>query len=271
MKKILYLHGFASSGASDLSAVGLSAMKTIHATALFFACTFQAFGWMEAWAPALKSEPVEIAPMPPEVKSRFLNAFAKGGELDCGPGTLSARYSQGGIADLNGDGQGDYIVMIPWCGNGLNADGYDAHFIVSVNGTNIWVENVIEGYGMELGDIVDVGEKTCFRHSMFHGHFEKSAHNHWVYQLFSFGADGKMRRANGDADIPFPAVTIFYEKPRFRQCELAKADLEGIETDTRPRSRIWLPLTRASRRVRRWPRVSTRPPSRIWLPPTPDP
>lgn len=214
-------------------------MKVALALALALAGAFQAFGWMEAWAPVLKSEPVEVAPMPAEEKSRFVKAFAKDEGLEEGIDALRAQYSQGGIADLNGDGIADYIVIVPWMGNGLNASGADIHFIISAGGAGNWVETTIEGYGAELDDIVGIGGKILFRHSAFHGEFEKSDHNHWVYQLFSFGADGKMKRANGDAAGQFPAVTIFYEKPRFKQIELTKADLKEIAEGSGTVPRVW--------------------------------
>ena len=214
-------------------------MKVALALALALAGVFQAFGWMEAWAPELKSEPVEITPMPAEEKSRFVKAFAKDEDDDGGTGALRARYSEGGIADLNGDGIADYVVIVPWMGNGLNASGADIHFIISAGGAGNWVETTIEGYGAGPDDIVSIGGKILFRHSTFHGEFEKSKHNHWVFQLFSFGADGKMKCANGDAAGQFPAVTIFYEKPRFKQIELTKADLKDIADGSKTIPRVW--------------------------------
>ena len=56
----------------------------------------------------------------------------------------------------------------------------------------------MEGYGVEKSDFVKVAGKTYFRHSEFFEHFEKSQHNHWVYQMFSFDKSGAMKCSNGD-------------------------------------------------------------------------
>jgi hypothetical protein len=43
-----------------------------------------------------------------------------------------------------------------------------------------------------------------------------------------------MQRANGDMEKIFPAVTIYYKNPRFKQIELTKADIESIIEQTNP-------------------------------------
>ena len=84
---------------------------------------------------------------------------------------------------------------------------------------------------------VRVGEKTYFRHSMFFNQFEQRKHNHWVYQVFSFDKNGAIRCSNGDFGKQFPAVTIFYNNPKFKQIELTKGDLKTIADGTKPTSR----------------------------------
>ena len=82
-----------------------------------------------------------------------------------------------------------------------------------------------------------VGEKTYFRHSMFFNQFEQSKHNHWVYQVFSFDKSGAMKCSNADLGKQFPAVTIYYINPKFKQIELTKGDLKKIAAGTKPTSR----------------------------------
>lgn len=49
-----------------------------------------------------------------------------------------------------------------------------------------------------------------------------------------------MRCANADVGAPFPAVTIYYENPKFKQIELTAADLKVIEEKTRPVTRKYV-------------------------------
>jgi hypothetical protein len=72
---------------------------------------------------------------------------------------------------------------------------------------------------------------------MFFNHFEKSKHNHWVYQVFSFDKNGALRCSNEDFGKQFPAVTIFYNNPKFKQIELTSGDLKKIAAETKPKSR----------------------------------
>lgn len=126
-------------------------------------------------------------------------------------------------------------------GNGLNASGYNAHFIVS-DGKGGRIENKLEGYGFSLEDIVKVNGRIYCRHSTFFNEFEKSDHNHWVFQFFSFGKDGVMRNANHEIGNSFPAVTIYYSNPRFKQIELTPADRQKILDETKPKSFKYNPL-----------------------------
>jgi hypothetical protein len=82
--------------------------------------------------------------------------------------------------------------------------------------------------------LIKINGKIYYKHSDMLGNFEKSIHNHWVYQIFSFDKFGFMQRANGDMEKIFPAVTIYYKNPRFKQIELTKADIESIIEQTNP-------------------------------------
>jgi hypothetical protein len=134
----------------------------------------------------------------------------------------------------------DFVFITPWMGCGLNACGYDAYFIVS-DGKGGRVENYIGGYGIETSDIVNINGKIYFRHSDFFGHFEKSQHNHWVFQLYSFDKNGMMKCANADVGELLPAATIFYKNPKFKAVELTKSDRRRIIEQTKPKSHAFNP------------------------------
>lgn len=185
-------------------------------------CVSNAFAWMERWQPKITVTPAEIEEFPEGTAGAFV-------------GLLNTRlmvsdtygaYCTGGLIDLNGDDIKDYVFLLPWMGCGLNASGYEVHFIVS-GGVKGRIETIVDGYGVELSDIVTINGKVYFLHSMFFNSFEKSEHNHWVYQAFSFNKDGTMRRANSDFGNLFPAVTIFYENPKFRRVVLTPNDLKN--------------------------------------------
>ena len=205
----------------------LEIMKTLFAAVVLIA--FSGNAWMDAWAPSFKFEPIKMLKLS---KENVRDYVQKNGE---DYGDLSLEYSEGGALDLNGDGVCDFVYVLPWMGCGLNASGYDVHFVVS-NGAGGMRKSVLSGYGVELSDLVKVAGKVYFRHSDFFGPFQKSNHNHWVYQLFSFDAKGVMRSANSAVGKPFPAVTIFYEKPKFKQIELTIADLRKIEKETQAKT-----------------------------------
>lgn len=185
-----------------------------------------AHAWMDQWAPEFKSDPVEVK----KLSSHSVSNFVKTARSECPE--AYALYSKGCSCDLNGDGVDDFMFIIPWMGNGLNASLEEVFFIVS-DGKDGRIENVVEGYGIETSDLVKVKGKVYFRHSYFIGELEKSKHNHWAYQIFAFGKDGKMRCANEEVGSPFPAVTIFYGNPKFKQIELTAADLKKIAEETK--------------------------------------
>ena len=103
------------------------------------------------------------------------------------------------------------------------------------------MENIVECFGAELSDLVKVGEKTCFRHSNFFPKLTHSKHNYWVYQMFSFEANGVMRCANAEVGRPFPAMTIYYINPKFKQIELTESDIKMISKETKIVSRKYIP------------------------------
>ena len=182
--------------------------------------------WMDQWAPGFKAEPVEVK----KLSLHSVSNFVRTARSECPE--AYAPYSKGCSCDLNGDGIDDFMFIIPWMGNGLNASLEEVFFIVS-DGKGGRIENVVEGYGVEPSDLVKVKGKVYFRHSYFIEELEKSKHNHWVYQVFSFGKDGKMKCANEEVGSPFPAVTIFYDNPKFKQIELTAADMKKIADETK--------------------------------------
>ena len=191
--------------------------------------TFDANAWMDQWAPVFKAAAANVQKLPEACVSNYVCTALEDDEFRW-------KYSEGYAIDLNDDGTKDQVFIIPWMGNGLSASGYDVHFLVS-NGAKGRRKTVMEGYGVEKSDFVKVAGKTYFRHSRFFEHFDKSEHNHWVYQVFSFDKNGAMRCSNGDFGKQFPAVTIFYINPKFRQIELTQGDLKKIAEKTKPESK----------------------------------
>lgn len=188
--------------------------------------SFVANAWMDQWAPEFKAAEAIAHAIPEITVSNYVCTAVEEGEFKW-------KYSEGYAIDLNDDGCKDLVFIIPWMGNGLNASGCDVHFMVS-DGAKGRKKTVIGGYGVSKSDFVKVAGKTYFRHSEFFDHFEKSEHNHWVYQLFSFDKNGVMKCSNADFGEKFPAVTIYYSKPKFRQIELTAGDLKKIADGTKP-------------------------------------
>lgn len=187
----------------------------------FILASFSALAWMESWAPNVKFEQAETRKLPPKSIRYFVSSVMPD------EGEFRWEYSKGGAIDLNEDGIEDFIFIVPWMGCGLNASGYTAYFVVSSKGGGR-ILTTIDGYGAELTDVVKKEGKLYYRQSNIHGHLENSLHNHWVYQLYSFGVDGKVSCANADFGQAFPAVTIFYTNPKFKQIELTEADRKQI-------------------------------------------
>ncbi len=191
---------------------------------------FNANAWMDEWAPAFKGDPVEVQVLPEATVSNFVCSVKKG---DIDWDFDNWEYCKGYSIDLNGDGIKDSLFIVPWFGNGALAGySYEAHFRVST-GSKSWVDTAIECLGNTKADLVEVAGTIYFRHSMIYGGFEKSQHNHFVHQLFSFDKSGAMVCRNGDFGKLFPAVTIYYINPKFKQIELTKKDLREIEDKTK--------------------------------------
>ncbi len=191
-------------------------------------CSHVLNAWMDKWAPQMNCEPVKLTVLSTNIVTRFLQRHFEDYHY-------SAKYAEGGAIDLNHDGITDHFFIVPWMANGLGASGYCTHFIVS-DGKGGRIENNLDSYGAELSDIVKINGKIYFRHSTFFEHFQKSSHNHWVFQIFSFGKDGIMRNANHEAGDHLPAVTVFYSNPKFKQIELTASDRKNILDGTKPKS-----------------------------------
>ena len=71
--------------------------------------------WMDQWAPEFKAEPVEVK----KLSSHSVSNFVRTARSECPE--AYAPYSKGCSCDLNGDGIDDFMFIIPWMGNGLNA------------------------------------------------------------------------------------------------------------------------------------------------------
>lgn len=208
-------------------------MRIVGVFIFLFAFSPLAHAWMDSYAPKLKSTPAKLSVLSKKNIKWFVEDVKSGSEF-------VSKYSEGVGVDLNDDGYKDFVFIIPWMGNGLSASGYNAHFIVS-DGKGGRVENIIEGYGIDISDIVNIDGKIYFRHSTFFESFEKSQHNHWVFQIYSFDTNGIMRCANADIRKSFPAATIFYSNPKFKAIELTDADRQRIAQETKPKSQVFKP------------------------------
>lgn len=215
----------------------------IAGTVFTLLIALNAGAWMDAWAPVFESMSAAIRELPKESVDDFVNTVwdDTGAAFGVTAGETIAPYckaydiSKGYGLDLNADGIEDRVFLIPSNACGLGAILCEVHFIVS-NGAKGWKHTVMDGFGVNASDLVKVAGKTYFRHSYFFRSFEKSDHNHWVFQVFSFKADGSVECGNDDFGEFFPAATIFYERPRFKRIELTEMDLKEIADETKPRS-----------------------------------
>ena len=195
--------------------------KTAIAIAFAGLLSSSANAWMEDWAPAFNCTPVAAEKLSETNVSNFVSKVRFEGDSYW-------QYCEGYKLDLNGDGIKDFVYILPWRGCGLAGDGYYAYFRVSA-GANGWTDTRISGYNISKEDLVNVSGKVYFRNSHYCGNLEKSAHNHWVYEVFSFDKNGVMICSNSDFGKLFPAVTIYYINPKFKQIELTSGDRKKIE------------------------------------------
>lgn len=202
----------------------------------FLLSAVNAFAWMDAWAPDFNPPPAPVREMSWTCVSNFAVAVHW-----CDRDSYWTSC-HGGLLDLNGDGVEDQVFILPWMGCGLGNHLYSAYFFVSSKKDG-WTATRIDGYGMSMSDLVSVRGKVYFRHSHIACGFEKSQHNHWVYQIFSFDAKGDMVCANSDFERLFPAVTIYYEKPKFKQIDLTANDRKIIRDGQLPGVRGGQPIS----------------------------
>lgn len=193
-----------------------------------------AYAWMEPWAPPFDWSPARFRTLPNETMEKLFSAIKDSDGRSYDDDRFS--HTKGVTLDLNGDDINDIALFIPYLGCGLAANGYSAHFLVS-DGQGGCMENILECYGAEPSDLVNVNGKTYFRQSSHVWHYDKSKHNYWVYSLFSFETNGLIKCANDDIGDPFPGITIHYETPRFTQADLAPAVRKEIAEAAKPVSR----------------------------------
>ena len=189
--------------------------------AFFVLC---ANAWMDDFAPVFDCKPAKYTKLSRRSISNYVATVVR----EYGDEDIYTSCSKGCALDLNGDLIDDFVFIIPWMGCGLAGLGYEVYFVVS-DGAGGRTTSMASGFWVEMSDLVTVAGKTYFRNSLDMGPFEKSNHNHWVHQVFAFGTNGVMRCANQEIGKPFPAVTIYYINPKFKQIELTAADLKKIE------------------------------------------
>jgi len=160
--------------------------------------------------------------------------------------TFVTQYSSVGIADLNDDGVNDAMIIVPWMGNGLNADGHTIAFLVS-DGKGGRMLTVTEGHGQDLGDIAVINGKKYFMSSDFR---YGKGHNYWIYRPYAFRKDGNMREASAEVGKPFPALTIFYNDSKFKAEVITPPLKKMIDDGTNVKSSKWVaPVVLNSRKL----------------------
>lgn len=125
-------------------------------------------------------------------------------------------------ADLNQDGQTDFIVNLWSGGCGLGAEGSTTTFLMS-SGTRYVATNFYSfGFGPE--DILQLkkGGSCYFIHNAFIQNWDEKTkdgrdHSFWVYQLYRFKGS-EMVKANGD-DPRFPKWVWYTIKENHRETD----------------------------------------------------
>ena len=217
-------------------------MRILFVAALLLA--IEANAWVADYAPAIDMSPAEVEALPARSITNFVKEVfeedIRGNFTEddaTTPPDFFFEYTEGWSLDLNGDGIKDFVFSVPWSCLGIWGAGCNMHFIVS-DGANGRVENCITSFYFDKSDLAKIRGKTYFCQSYFWGfEFEKSKHNHWISQLYSFDTNGTMRCANAELGLPSPAVTIYYYDPKFKQVKLTAADLKKIASRTGPSAR----------------------------------
>ena len=206
---------------------------------LMMLLSFNVGAWERDHAPAFKMNAAKMKEISAESVTNFVKYaivkdwseyFTK--EYLDSPDNSFFTSSTGGVIDLNEDGVDDFVFSIPWNSCGISGAMSYVYFIVS-DSKGGWWETRISGYYVEMSDLVTISGKVYFRASDLWEHkFEKSNHNHWLYQIFAFDKNGSIRVANDKVGFSFPAVTIFYYAPKFKQIELTENDRKEIARRT---------------------------------------
>jgi len=130
-------------------------------------------------------------------------------------------------ADLNQDGEPDFMVNIQCMGCGLAADGSTTTFLLSEKGK--YTATQFYSYGFRPEDIVRLkpnGPCYFIHNDLIGNGAEKTKdgrkHNFWVYQLYRFNGK-KMVEANKD-DARFPKWVWYTDKENHQETDQLTAD-----------------------------------------------
>ena len=123
-------------------------------------------------------------------------------------------------ADLNGDGQKDFIVSAEWCGCGLASLCSDLFFFLS--SPEGYVKTLLHVFCFEKEDILHVGEKNYFLLTTFQHWSTENGHNYWLNRIYSFGKDGRMREADAEIGPPFPSYIQYLYRETHEQANLSE-------------------------------------------------
>jgi hypothetical protein len=130
-------------------------------------------------------------------------------------------------ADLNQDGQPDFVVNIYWYGCGLNATGSTITFLLSSNGW--YVSSSFLNYDFGPEDIVRFNPKGPYYYisnDFFRTENDETRdgrrHNFWVYQLYRFSGC-RMIKANKENNR-FPKWVWYSFKDNHSETDLLTPD-----------------------------------------------
>ena len=198
-------------------------MKNVLVLALM-GVALSAQAWMESNAPDFKWKSANVRSVSKTAKERYIAKTGLGMEDDFKVEVVNDAgktdvvdvvwftYASVSEVDLNDDGVLDAVILVPWCGCGLNASGFNVGFLVS-DDKGGRVLTTMDGYGQNVGDIAEIGGKRYFMSSIF---LRGEDHNYWLYRPYGFCKDGTVRDASATLGKPFPALTIYYEANKFK-------------------------------------------------------